>query len=268
MAILTQQQYFDALKTEYEFVKDVQAVITQDATTFDGAGLPAPGTLAIGNTAAGISPVDTDTGYPTLDAIPAGHKLCLSRVTSFGIQVAQNRLRLFDRVFAAGAYSFGATTTLASQPSFSTRIPGGTDYKGLQLWVENVTAFTGSPVITIEYTNQDNVSGRTATIAISPLTIRATFQVNLQAGDTGVRQINSVSEAGGTAGTYNVMILRPLFRSYQDAGATGQGLVERSSFDYIQTGLPEIFAGTAFYPLWQITSSSRIATVRFELASG
>src|SRR6059058_1681748 len=96
-------------------------------TLFDVAGIPGAGTLAGSNTAAGVVPDDSIAGYPVINAF-GGTKGAISMI-DFGCSVAC-RLQLFDRLFLAGAYAFNAAVTLAAQPSFAGRVPGGTDFTG------------------------------------------------------------------------------------------------------------------------------------------
>lgn len=207
---------------------------------FDVAGNPGAGTLAGTSTAAGVVPTDATAGCPVINAFSGANTGYIGPI-DFGSTVAC-RLRLFDMLFKAGAYAFNANTTLASQPSYSSRVPGG-DYKGTQIWLETVTAFTGNQSIAVTYTNQDGTTGRTTgTIAtgVAP-TIGRMLQLPLQAGDTGVQKIESVTSTVATVGTFNVLVLRPLWtgrvRSVNDG--------DTHSPD--ETKLPVVFADSALF---------------------
>lgn len=175
----------------------------------DLAGNPGAGVLAGTSTAAGIVPTDATAGMPTINAFGGGATGYLAQV-DFGSSVA-SRLRISDMLFKAGAYAFNANTALAGQPSFSSRLPGGV-YEDTQIWIEAVTAFTGNPTFTITYTNQSGTAGRTATLAagLAP-TLGRRMQIPLQAGDTGVQTITNVAATVATVGTFNVLVLRPLW---------------------------------------------------------
>jgi len=179
-------------------------------SVFDIAGNPGAGTLAGTSTAAGVVPTDATAGCPTIAAF-AGSNIGYLNTVDYGSSVA-SRLRLYDMLFKAGAYAFNANTTLASQPSYSSRIPGS-NYSGTQIWIETVTAFTGNPSIAVTYTNQAGTTAHTTgTIATgAALTIGRMVQLPLQAGDDGVQKIESVVGTVASAGTFNVLVLRPLW---------------------------------------------------------
>ena len=119
MSIITLDGYIGAAKQRITWMKTGTRtlVAAMPYTVFDIAGVPGAGTLAIGNTANGIVPVAGNNGYPLLLTF-SGNTGYLSKV-EFGSSVACC-FDLYDRLFAAGAYSYAAgTTTLSSQPSYS-----------------------------------------------------------------------------------------------------------------------------------------------------
>lgn len=208
-------------------------------SVFDIAGNPGAGTLAIGNTANGVVPTDAVAGYPIIHNFAVGATGHIARI-SFSNTVA-SRVALYDRVFAAGAYSFNSDITLASQPSYAGRIPNG-DYKGLELWLEAVTAFTGNQSIRIQYLDQDGNAGDTGTIAtgITPIVGRM-YRMPYAAGDTGIQRINVVTSTVSSAGTFNVMILRKLFEGRVKAANDGD------TFNPLRTGNIRVYEDSALY---------------------
>lgn len=185
-------------------------------TVRDVAGGNVIGTLAAGNTTSGVVPTDTTSTFPTIDFTSDTAYLV---GVSFDNVIAC-RLMMYDMLFYVGAISYaGATTTLSSQPSYSSRVPGA-NYSGLQLWLEVTTGFvTGNNwTVAVSYTNQSGVSGRTATLgplAAASLVAGLCYQFPLQAGDSGVQQVNSITVTNGTtamtAGAFNVIVARPLW---------------------------------------------------------
>jgi hypothetical protein len=206
-------------------------------SVFDLAGNPGAGTLAGTSTAAGVVPTDATTGCPSIDAFGGGATGYLAQV-DFGSSVAC-RMKLFDMVFKAGAYAFNANTALAGQPSYAARMPGGS-YGDTQIWIEAVTAFTGNPTFTITYTNQAGTTGRTATLAagLAPA-IGRMLQIPLQAGDTGIQKIDNVQCTVATVGTFNVLVLRPLWSGRCKIANDGD------VHDLAKTGMPVVFADSA-----------------------
>lgn len=217
---------------------------------FDLIGIPAAGVLSGVNTASGVVPDATVAGFPLMSAFGGGTTGYVSNI-DFGNTVA-GRYGIFDCLWKAGAYSFGSVVSLATQPSYSSRVPGGTDFSNTSIWLECVTAFTGNQSIAITYTNQAGVTGRTTgTVAtnIAPIVGRL-FRMPLQAGDTGVQKIESVTASVATVGTFNVLVLRyiamPRVRLINDGGVLGPDL----------TGLPTVFALSAIYVMFSADSTS------------
>jgi len=248
MTIATLDQYIDAVKEVETWVKgaSITTVAGIPFTVFDQVGQPGAGALNIGNTANGLVPDDTVAGYPLIASF-GGAAGYFSGI-DFSNSVAC-RISLFDRLFAAGAYAFNANTVLASQPSFAGRVPNA-NYNGLQIWVEHVTAFTGNPSFQINYLDQDGLAGDSGVFAEIPASvlIRRACQIPLAAGDSGVSQITQVRSTVCSAGTWNVMVLRPLWSGRIPVANSGD------VHDLLRTGLPQIFDTSALFAL--ITADS------------
>ena len=209
-------------------------------SVIDLAGSPGAGVLAGTSTTVGVVPTDATAGCPTIDAFSGANLGYLSAV-EFSNYVAC-RLRLYDMLFKAGAYAFNANTALASQPSYAGRVPGS-DYNGLEIWVEQVTAGTGNQAVNVTYTNQDGTGGRvTGAVGINAApTVGRMWQLPLQAGDRGVQKIDNVTGTVASAGTFNVLVLRPLWTGRVRSANDGD------SHDFLKTGLPQVFADSAFF---------------------
>lgn len=265
MAILSMDDYVGAAKQILQLFKSASRVSVSGVpfSVFDLAGQPGAGTLAVGNTANGIVPTDAIAGYPEINAFGPGNKGYVG-----AIQFASSvpcRLSLYDTVFSAGAYAFNANTTLASQPSFSGRVPGGTDYSNTELWLEAATAFTGNQSIAITYSNQGGTTGRsTGTIAlgVAPTLGRMT-RLPLQAGDTGISKIESVVSTVATAGTFNVHVLRRLWSGRINLANAGD------VHDLLRSGLPEIFADSALrLVVIPDSTATGVPEVQIEIVNG
>jgi hypothetical protein len=261
MAITTLDGYIGAVKQQVSMAKLVQAGRTCTAgitcTTFDLAGAPGGGTLAGASTTAGVVPDSTVIGYPPLNAFGGGNTGYITRVDGFTLN--GGRFIFYDRLFLAGAYAFNAAVTLSAQPSYSARVPNA-DYKGLEIWIEAVTGFTGNQSIVVTYTNELGVTGRTTgTIAtgVAPLLGRCT-RLPLQSGDAGVQKIESVTSTVSTVGTFNVMVLRPLCSVKQP---TTNGSF---ALDLISTGMPVVYSTSALFML-SIMDASNTGVTQFYL---
>jgi len=222
---------------------------------FDIAGVPGAGTLAIGNTANGLVNTDATAGYPVIPF--SANRTYINRLDYSNTVVSQ--YVLYDRVFACGAYAFNANTTLASQPSYSARVSydgGAANYNGLEIWVEQVTTATGNQAVNVTYTDQAGNTGNTTGavgIGAAP-TVGRCWQLPLAAGDSGVQTITNVTGSVASAGTFNVMVLRPLVRIYVPVAS------QVLSLNFTDLGLPEVFNDSALYALYMAPAGTSSGT--------
>lgn len=245
MAITTYAGYKAALKQTVELLNLTS--FTSIANAYFSCW---NGTLAGANTANGVVPTDADTSLPNyssgIDPFGAGTEGYVTRFwhVNQGANSTVGTCTLFDMVFKAGAYAFNANTVLASQPSFSSRMPlGGTDFTGTEIWIEAVTAFTGNLSVAVTYTNQSGTAARTTgTVAtgVAP-TVRRAIRLPLQAGDTGVQKIESVVATVSTAGTFNVLVLRRLAMARLQSGTQQPVFPNMNAGDALMGGMPRIF---------------------------
>jgi hypothetical protein len=202
----------------------------------------------------GRVPTDTIPGYP--DIPWSSLRTYLSRLTVNNTSTGV--MRLFDRVWVGGTYPFNAAVAVTS-PSWASRVSyngGSADYRGLEIWVEQVTAATGNQAVNVTYTDQDGNTGATTGavgIAAAP-TVGRCWQLPLAVGDSGVQAISNVAGSTATVGTFNVMVLRPIMDVYLSANAP-------AVFNWADLGLPEIFNDSALYALWMAPSGTALGTV-------
>jgi hypothetical protein len=207
---------------------------------FELAGSPGAGVLAGTSTTAGVVPTDATQGCIPINPFVGANRGFISSV-EFSSNFAC-RIRLFDLLFKAGAYAFNANTALTGQPSYADRVPDA-NYQGLEIWVEQVTAATGNQAVNVTYTNQAGTGSRTtgaANIGSAP-TVGRMFQLPLQAGDTGVQKIDNVAGTVASAGTFNILVLRPLWTGRVKSAGDGD------THDFLKTGLREVFADSALF---------------------
>jgi hypothetical protein len=265
MAITTFDGYLAASKQRIGYTKTASRVTVANGwfSLIDIGGQPGAGSLSPGNTANGLVPTSSTSGFPLINNFGVSNKGYLG-VMDFGNSVAC-RMMLFDRLFHAGSYTFSSNVTLTAQPSFSGRVPGGTDFTGCELWIECATAFTGTLTVTITYTNQSGTAGKsTGAFSVgSALTVGRMIQIPLAAGDTGVQKIESVIASVATAGTFNVMVIRPLWSGRVKISNDG----DLHGID--RTGLPELFVTSALQLAINADStSSGIPDTLIEVVNG
>lgn len=261
MAITTLDGLIAAVKRSVVYQKTATrtSVANIPFSVFDLAGQPGAGTLAVGNTANGIVPTDAVAGYPLIATAAA--TLYLNRIRARSSVACW--IDVYDCLFSAGAYVFNADVTLAAQPSYSGRVPG-TDYNGLELWLEAVTAFTGNQSIQLNYLDQDGNAGDTGVVAtgVAP-TVGRMFLVPLAAGDSGMQRLDRVRSTVSSAGTFNVHVMRWLW-SCRVNGAN-QGVFD----NLLKTGLPQIYDTSALrFVITADSTSTGLPSTRAEIADG
>jgi hypothetical protein len=158
---------------------------------------------------------------------------------------------LCDRLWHNGGYTITATTAQNSTtPTWPARDrSGSTNGDGVLLALENsATVGAATPTITISYTNSGGTAGRTGT-NIAP-TISSAFVgganlISLQAGDTGVRSVQSLTlSASWVSGTINLVAYRPL-------ALLGVNQWSKEVWqDAIQLAMPRMFNGSVPYAMF------------------
>lgn len=263
MAITTFDGLIGAAKQSISIVKTASrtSVAASWFTVFDLAGNPGAGTLAGTSTTAGVVPDDTTTGFPTINAFAGGATGYLAHV-DFGSSVAC-RIKLFDLLWKGGAYAFNASQALTAQPSYVSRLPNS-DYGDTQIWLEQVTAGTGVQNVAVTYTNQAGTGSRsTGTVATAANIAGRMWQLPLQAGDTGVQKIDNVVGSVATVGTFNILVLRPLWSGRCRIANDGD------VHDLTKTGMSELFASSALYPLINTDGTTTgVPELELTIASG
>ena len=179
---------------------------------------------------------------------PASGNAYLARLQAAATQAGT--LLLLDRLWHNGGYTITSTAAQNSTtPTWPSRCPTSglddtpeTTGLGVLLAVE-VSAATGAgtPTITISYTNQAGTASRTATnilATVASSAIGATYFIGLQAGDTGVRSVQSLTlSATWTSGTINLVAYRLL------ATLELPGDLMPNAIDAITGGLPRLYNG-------------------------
>ena len=211
MAITSLDTYLAATK-QFTVVQKKSVSMTSVALMLTDviaqSGQPGAGTLAGANATTGLVETDATAGYPVINAF-TGTVGNLTRVS--GYNSVPCTMILADVLLKMGTFAYNASASGLTTTSFSSRIPSGTDYKGLELWFIAVTAFTGNPVVTVTYLDQDGNAGTTGAFApgYAPIVGRG-FRMPLAAGDSGIRGITGVTCGTATVGTFNLLIVRPL----------------------------------------------------------
>ncbi len=199
---------------------------------------------------------------------PASGNAYLARFAAKATQAGV--VMLMDRLWHNGGFTITSTGSQSiTSPTWPSRCPtSGTDDTaattghGVMLAVE-VSAATGAgtPTITIGYTNSAGTASRTATNIIATVAssaIGATYFIGLQAGDVGVRSVQSLTlSATWTSGTINLVAYR-----YLTEVTVGAAFVPGEA-DILTGGRPIIYDGAVPWLVFQpnTTTASNISGV-------
>lgn len=219
------------------------------SSVFDRAGNPGAGTLAGSSTTTGTVPTDATAGCPVINAFGGGAEGRIARI-EWNNTVAC-RIALYDCLWKGGAYAFNVSTSGNSPTSYSSRVPGGTDYTGLELWYEQVAAGTLVQNVNVTYNDENGASSTTGVVAAPAAMIASRmFQIPLAAGDKGIQGVTGVVGTVASAGTFNLLVMRPLGEAR--IRVANDGVVQ----DALATGLPLVFADSALMLLVNADSTS------------
>jgi hypothetical protein len=196
--------------------KRMRRIAKASATAFGAGALhstwPLAGTPVAGSGAGSINGVlrsRSDIGALGQTNPASGNTLYLSRVDVITANVLQ--LMLLDRLWDDSGIAMNVVGAQAiTMPGAITRYADGEENiliaECISAW--GVTGIT----LTASYTNSAGVSGRSATATVDGSPVAGQSWIfNLQAGDTGIQSIQSVSRSGstGAAGSLGLVIAQP-----------------------------------------------------------
>lgn len=177
---------------------------------------------------------------------PSGTKLSYLSLFNAIFSGVGGRILLVDRLWHNGGFTItsGAAQTVDSATFPARDADGATSGKGVLLGVEiSSAAGAAAPTITVSYTNSAGTSGRSATNAFATANspgAGAFFPIGLQAGDVGVRSVQSLTlSASWLSGTMNLVAYR-ILAEVASPGASLGG----PGADALRGGLPRMYDGT------------------------
>ena len=264
MAITTFDGFLGSSKQYVSHSKTASrtAVAAQWTSVFELAGNPGAGVLAGVSTTTGTVPTDATAGCPTINAFGGGATGYLAQI-DYGSTVAC-RIRLFDCLWKGGAYAFNVATSGNSPTSFSSRVPGGTDFSNTQIWYEQVTAGTLVQNVNVSYNDQGGAASTTGvTAAPAAMIVGRMFEIPLAAGDTGVQGITGVTGTVASAGTFNLLVMRPIW--------SGRVMVANDGdvHDLAKTGMPIVYPDSALMMVVAPDSTATgIPALEYVIANG
>lgn len=223
-------------------------------TLWNAAGIPAAGSLAIGNTTSGVIPTDATTGAPIINAFTGSNTGYLMTFDASAGQAGV--LSVYDRLWHAGSFSCTtlATTTLSGQPSLS-RVPNN-DYSQLELWLEcNAAVSATATTCSVSYQDGNNTT-QTATLdssnSINGLPANRMLPFRM-ANSTGIQKVNSITIGGtvATTGSVNLVIQRNIIDHTSVSANVG-----RPKKGPFETGMPIVYADSCLALMFLATATS------------
>lgn len=218
----------------------------------------------------GDVPTSATAGAPAF-VNPASGNTYLARISAHTNGVGPTTmLAVYDRLWHNSGIdrtSTGAQTISANDAGavHLTRPDANGDM--VEAWWEiYVTMGTGTPIITLAYTDQDGnaeTTGVSATIAGSSSAPR-TGMFQLAAGDTGVRSIQTWTQDSsfGAAGTIGAVLRRKLTEVVLLNGI-------RNDFNALSLCLPRVYDSACLETLWYMSATVTFAGgAKFHLVQG
>lgn len=240
------------------FVKSFASNVTTPLfeTWWGQDGNPKAG--AYDNTLDGVALTNPVAGQIAFDDPPSDNAYLTRLQANHRQSSVSPDIYLCDRLWHNGNIDPTSTSAQAiTSPTWPARdADGSTNGRGILLTLECSTNMgAGTPTVTVSYTNSAGTSGRTGTAIIAPVTAspaQSTYPIELQAGDVGVRSVQSVTlSATWTSGSCHLVATRflgclPLLR-----------LNAPNAFDALTGAMPRLFAGSVPYLLGKkITQNS------------
>lgn len=219
-----------------------------------------PGAGSFDNTLAGValSSTSAQVNGQIPFTNPVSGNTYLARLQA-GATIA-GTLLLCDRLWHNGGFTITSNTaqTVNSATWPSRDADGATDGNGVLLGLEiSSGAGAAAPTITVSYTNQAGTGSRTATNSFPTANSPAAgsfFPIGLQAGDTGVRSVQSLTlSVSWASGTMNLVAYRVL------AALELTGAFVPNAIDALTSGFPRLYDGSVpffiFIPSTTTTSN-------------
>jgi hypothetical protein len=204
-------------------------------------GIPGAG-VAPSSGLAGDVPSDATAGAIPFTN-PGSGNTYLGKFAGAGNQLGT--LSLYDRLWHNSGVS--ATSTSAQTINSVALTRPDANGEGVEAWFQiYATMGSGTPTLTISYTNQDGTSGRTGTSAtVTTMAVGRTGPFTLESGDTGVRSIQSLTlSATMSSGTIGLVLRRRIASVVVPVAGSGD------VFDIFELGMPQIYNDACLEFVW------------------
>ena len=158
-------------------------------------------------------------------------------------------LWLIDRMWNNSGLSTTSTSAQAITPATLPARSGDGTTNGANVMAAiewSATGGTGTPTVTLTYTDQDGGTGNTGTFTAVASPPVGTFEIfTLAAGDTGARAPTSfIQSATRTSGTMHLVLFRVLAQLEVTSANIGNAI------DVLTAGMPQIYDDSVLQLVW------------------
>jgi hypothetical protein len=259
MPILTNSDFIASLKPRNRVIKGFSGTLVAGRlhSTWLFASIPVAGVTQAANTALSF-------GRASQGALAPGAAAGGSNVFYLGISklraVQACDVDIYDRLVCQTVPNVTLTT---AQTLIAQALPRFTTGDTVEMFLEVLTAMgAGTPTVTISYTNQAGIAGRTATTTlVTTLPVGALIPMTLQSGDTGVRSVETIT-LSVTATSGNLAVVLAKYIGTQPCAIANVSDAQ----DYAELGLPNLTTDPC---LWLVinptttTSTNLVGHVNF-----
>jgi hypothetical protein len=264
MAITTLDGALAGMMPPVPFAKAVTGTMVAGRpwSTWALAGTPGAGSFDTTLAGVALSSTSAQVNGQLRHVNPGSGNAYLAGLTATAAQAGL--LLLCDRLWHNGGFTItSATSQTVNSAAFPARDnDGSTNGVGVVLGMEiSATCGAAAPTITVGYTNSANTSGRTATNSFATANSPAAgsfFPIGLQAGDSGVRSVQSVTlSVSWVSGTMNLVAYRVL------AAIPLAGAFIPNAVDALTSGFPRLYNGAVPFLMFipNTTTTSNISGV-------
>lgn len=245
MALRTIEELATALTTAQRLylAKNSITTVAGNASSFWAVGgVPGAGT-APGSVDGEIPTASTAGALPLADAA-TGKDLYLAH--GWGSVLQAGLIFVYDRLWQ-NAFSMASSPQSITQPALTR----ATDGVGVELWVQNYTAVTGSIRVDATYTNTAAQGSRTATTSVNiNTTANVITPLALQSGDLGVTSVQTVTLSVTGTGTCGLVLMKRVGQWSVPVAASG---TQSNAFEL---GLRELPDGACLSPIYVASTTT------------
>jgi hypothetical protein len=245
----------------FAFQKNFSAIQGNQTSSWNSLAVPA----AAGAPTTAAVPTSASAGaIPFVDA-GAGNTLYLAMIKTHTTGAGGCILGVWDRLSHQGGLDGNINTLQTTNLATAALTRGDTNGEGVEGFLEVYTAIGATPTTaTVLYTNTAGTGSRAGS-AVVPVSAAATrlMPIQLQAGDTGIKSVQSVqlAAATGTTGNFGVTLARRI-------SEVMIGAFTEFTFDPLDLRIGVVNAGAAIWFTGMTTNAAVNVSGHLDLIQG